>query len=135
MLTYGDGVADIDLSKLLEFHKSQGKLATITAVQPSGRFGALDIKDDGTISNFAEKPKGDGAFVNGGFMVFEYGVFDYIKNGDKEILERAPLENLAKDGQLSAYKHTGFWQPMDTMRDKEFLEKQLSQNTAEWVKW
>lgn len=135
MLTYGDGVADVDISELVKFHKSHGKKATVTAVQPSGRFGALDINEDGGISSFIEKPRGDGAFVNGGFMVLDYSVFDYIKNGDKEVFEKAPLEGLSEDGELMAYKHTGFWQPMDTLRDKELLENELRSGQASWVKW
>lgn len=135
MLTYGDGVCDVDIEKLADFHKSHGKKATITAVQPGGRFGALDINEGDAIKSFMEKPKGDGAFVNGGFMVLDYSVFDYIKNGDCEVFEKAPLEDLAKDGELMAYKHTGFWQPMDTLRDKELLEGVLKSGNAPWVKW
>ncbi|MGC8483775.1 MAG: glucose-1-phosphate cytidylyltransferase [Thermodesulfobium sp.] len=134
MLTYGDGVADIDLKALVEFHKSKGKYATITAVQPSGKFGALNLSEDGMIRSFIEKPVGDGGWVNGGFMVMEPEVFDYIK-GDETILEREPLENLAKDGQLCAYKHRGFWQPMDTMRDKNTLESLWNSGKAPWKIW
>mgnify|MGYP001626391573 FL=1 len=134
MLTYGDGVADIDLKALVEFHKSKGKYATITAVQPSGKFGALNLSEDGMIRSFIEKPVGDGGWVNGGFMVMEHEVFDYIK-GDETILEKEPLENLAKDGQLCAYKHRGFWQPMDTMRDKNTLESLWNSGKAPWKIW
>ena len=134
MLTYGDGVADIDLKALVEFHKSKGKYATITAVQPSGKFGALNLSEDGIIKSFVEKPVGDGGWVNGGFMVMEPEVFDYIK-GDETILEREPLENLAKNGQLCAYKHRGFWQPMDTMRDKNTLENLWNSGKAPWKIW
>ncbi len=134
MLTYGDGVADIDLKALVEFHKSKGKYATITAVQPSGKFGALNLSEDGIIKSFVEKPVGDGGWVNGGFMVMEHEVFDYIK-GDETILEKEPLENLAKDGQLCAYKHRGFWQPMDTMRDKNTLESLWNSGKAPWKIW
>jgi len=134
MLTYGDGVADIDLKALVEYHRNKGKYATITAVQPSGKFGALNLSEDGTIKSFIEKPVGDGGWVNGGFMVMKPEVFDYIK-GDETVLEREPLENLAKDGQLCAYKHRGFWQPMDTMRDKNTLESLWSSGKAPWKIW
>ena len=133
MLTYGDGVANINIKELLEFHKRHGKFATVTAVQPSGRFGALDL-DEGKVKAFKEKPKGDGAWINGGFFVLEPQVFDYI-NGDETIWEREPLENLAKDGQLMAYKHTGFWKPMDTLRDKRELQVLWESGEAPWKIW
>lgn len=134
MLTYGDGVADIDIFSLLEFHRRHGKLASVTAVQPSGRFGAMQIDESQRVQTFQEKPDGDGGWVNGGFFVFEPSVFDYIE-GDQTILERDPLERLAADGQLQAYKHSGFWQPMDTLRDKIRLEELWKSNQAPWKVW
>lgn len=134
MLTYGDGVSDVDIKALLAFHKSHGKLATVTAVQPSGRFGALALDGQDNVNAFAEKPKGDGAWINGGFFVFEPEVFDYIA-GDETILERDPLEKLAADGQLAAYKHHGFWQPMDTLRDKNELNAKWDAGQARWKVW
>ena len=134
MLTYGDGVGDINIPELLDFHRKQGKLATLTAVQPSGRFGALKIDTGGTVRAFAEKPDGDGAWINGGFFVFEPGVFDYIE-GDETMLERAPLERLARDGQLAAFRHEGFWRPMDTLRDKNELELLWNNGRAPWKTW
>ena len=133
MLTYGDGVANINIKELLEFHKKHGKFATVTAVQPSGRFGALDL-DENKVKAFKEKPKGDGAWINGGFFVLEPQIFDYIK-GDETIWERDPLENLAKDGQLMAYRHTGFWKPMDTLRDKRELESLWQSGNPPWKVW
>jgi len=135
MLTYGDGVSDVNIPQLLEFHKKSGKKATLTAVQPSGKFGALGISNDNTITSFKEKPSGDGAWINGGFFVLEPSIFDYINEGDKTIWERTPLENLSKDNQLSAYKHGGFWRPMDTLRDKLDLEEYWNQNIAAWKIW
>lgn len=134
MLTYGDGVCDINIQKLYEFHKQSGKLATMTAIQPGGRFGTLDIDADNTIERFSEKRKEDGGWINGGYMVIEPKVIDYIE-GDQTIFERAPLERLAAEGQLQAYKHDGFWQCMDTMRDKTLLEELLEQNKAPWKIW
>ncbi|MBK3333204.1 glucose-1-phosphate cytidylyltransferase [Persephonella atlantica] len=133
MLTYGDGVGDINIKELLEFHKKHGKYATLTAVQPSGRFGALDLESN-QVKAFKEKPKGDGAWINGGFFVLEPQIFDYIKS-DETIWERDPLENLAKDGQLVAYKHTGFWKPMDTLRDKRELEALWQSGNPPWKVW
>lgn len=134
MLTYGDGLSDVNLNELEAFHKKSGKLMTLTTVQPEGRFGALDL--DGTaVKRFAEKPKGDGSWINGGFFVCEPKVFDYITEGDATILERTPLENLAKDNQLVAYKHEKFWKPMDTLRDKNQLEQLWSEKTAPWKVW
>ena len=132
--TYGDGVSDVDITQLIEFHRAQKTHATLTAVQPPGRFGALDIKLDQRIDTFREKPKGDGTWVNGGFFVLEPAVFDLLKSDD-DIWERAPLEVLADTGQLSAYKHTGFWQPMDTLRDKNQLEELWASGHAPWKKW
>ncbi|MDO9373183.1 MAG: glucose-1-phosphate cytidylyltransferase [Ferruginibacter sp.] len=134
MLTYGDGVADIDIGKLLAFHRGHGKLITMTSVMPEGRFGALDIDESKRVKNFQEKPKGDGAWINGGFFVCEPGVLEYIE-GDDTIFEKDPLENLARDEQLYSYKHHGFWKPMDTQRDKNQLEDLIKTNTAPWIKW
>jgi glucose-1-phosphate cytidylyltransferase len=134
MLTYGDGLADVDLPGLVRFHNGHGKLATVTAVQPPGRFGALDLTPDSRIKGFLEKPKGDGAWVNGGFFVFEPGVFEYLEGNDM-VLEKEPLEKLAKEGQLMAFKHTGFWQPMDTLRDKNQLEAIWDAGNAPWKLW
>ena len=135
MLTYGDGVSDVDITELLNAHENSGKLATLTAVRPSGRFGALDINSDNAIGAFKEKPEGEKSWINGGFFVCEPEVFDYIKDGDKTIFERAPLETLAKENQLNAYKHKGFWQPMDTLRDKKELTELWQSNKAPWAKW
>ena len=135
MLTYGDGVADIDITALLKFHKKTGKTATVTTVQPEGRFGALDIGADNIIKSFEEKPKGDGGWINGGFFVLEPNVFDYIPDGESVIWERGPLESLAKAGQLAAFKHHGFWKPMDALRDKIILEELWASGKAPWKVW
>ncbi len=135
MLTYGDGVSDVNIHELIKLHEHSGKIATMTAVQPKGRFGALVIKDDVEITSFMEKPKGDESWINGGFFVLEPQVFDYIKDGDPTIFERAPLENLAKNGQLNAYKHNGFWRPMDTLRDKIELTELWQADKAPWALW
>ncbi|WP_428048854.1 glucose-1-phosphate cytidylyltransferase [Candidatus Avelusimicrobium caledoniensis] len=133
LLTYGDGVSDVDIPATIAAHKASGKLITMTAVKPSGRFGALSIDENNTITSFQEKPQGDGAWVNGGFFVCEPQVLDYIK-GDV-YFEQAPLEKLAKDGQLHAYKHSGFWQPMDTLKDKKLLTDLWYSGQAPWKKW
>ena len=133
LATYGDGVADLDVSALVEFHKSHGKLATVTAVRPPARFGCLDIDGD-RVANFAEKPRMSEGWINGGFFVFEPGVFDYL-DGDSCVLEHKPLESLAADGELMAYRHDGFWQPMDTLRDKQNLEKLWADGQAPWKVW
>jgi len=134
MLTYGDGVGDVDISKLMEFHKEHGKLITMTSVLPEGRFGALDIDDSLKVNSFKEKPKGDGAWINGGFFVCEPEIFDYIES-DKTIFEREPLEQLAAEGELYTYKHSGFWKPMDTQRDKSQLEELIDSKKAPRIKW
>jgi len=134
LLTYGDGVADIDIAALVASHKRAGTLATLTAVRPQGRFGALDLGDDNTVTSFSEKPPGDGGYINGGFFVLEPGIFDYIQD-DATVWERSPLEHLAADHQLSAYVHDGFWQPMDTLRDRNLLEKLWSEERAPWKVW
>ena len=133
LLTYGDGVADVNIEETIIAHKKSGKLCTMTAIQPVGRFGALDIGSDNTIHSFMEKPKGDGSWINAGFFVCEPQVFDYIT--EDTMFERAPLENLAKDGQLNAFKHTGFWQPMDTLRDKKSLTEMWQNDKAPWAVW
>ncbi len=135
MLTYGDGVSNIDIPMLIEHHNKSGRLATLTAVQPSGKFGALQITDTDQIASFMEKPQGDGAWINGGFFVCEPQMFDYIKEGDATIWERGPLEGAARDGMLHAYKHTGFWKPMDTLRDKLELNDMWDSNKAPWKVW
>lgn len=134
MLTYGDGVADVDIDALLAAHRSSGRLATVTAVQPSGRFGAMEISGESTVSAFQEKPVGDGGWINGGFFVVEPEVLGYI-GGDATLWEKEPLERLAKEGQLTAYQHSGFWQPMDTLRDKNHLEELWQSGSAPWKVW
>lgn len=134
MLTYGDGVSDVNLKELLDFHKRHGKKITMTSIQPEGRFGALKIEEDNKISNFLEKPKGDGAWINGGFFVCEPSVLNYIQN-DETIFEREPLENLAKEGELYSFKHAGFWKCMDTLRDKNQLNEMWDSGKAKWKSW
>jgi glucose-1-phosphate cytidylyltransferase len=134
MLTYGDGVSDVNIPELLYAHQRSGKLATVTSTQPNGRFGALALNEYNEVQGFEEKPRGDGAWVNAGFFVMQPEVFDYIE-GDSTMLEREPLENLAKDGELVAYKHHGFWQPMDTLRDKNQLEELWAGGQAPWRLW
>lgn len=136
MLTYGDGVADIDINRLINCHKKSGKYLTLTAVKPSGKFGALDISADGSINTFQEKPQGDGAWINGGFMVCEPEVFNYIEpDRDDVIFERSPLEKLAFDKQLNSYKHEGFWYPMDTLHGKNQLTEMWQSGKAPWAVW
>ena len=134
MLTYGDGVGNIDLTALLAFHKAHGKIATVTAAQPAGRFGLLDLTEDNLVGGFQEKPKGDGSWINVGFFVLEPAFFDYLGD-DTTILEREPMERLARDGQLVAYKHEGFWYAMDTLRDKNHLENLWQSGKAPWKVW
>jgi glucose-1-phosphate cytidylyltransferase len=141
MLTYGDGVADVDIAQLLAFHKAHGRLATITAVQPLGRFGALEVDEDGVgsasapaVRAFHEKPSGDGAWVNGGFFVLEPGVLGRI-HGDATLFEDEPLESLAAEGELRAFRHRGFWQPMDALRDLRALQAQWESGEAPWAVW
>jgi glucose-1-phosphate cytidylyltransferase len=131
--TYGDGLSDINISKLIEHHERNGNLATISAVYPPGRFGTVDIKGDKVVS-FNEKPKGDGMLINGGYFVLSPKVIDYIED-DKTIWEQEPMETLAKDGQMSALVHKGFWHPMDTLRDKKYLEDLWISGKAPWKKW
>jgi len=132
--TYGDGVADVDVGALIDFHKQHKRLATLTAVQPPGRYGALQLDADGTVLGFQEKPEGDGGWINGGFFVLEPGVIDLIE-GDATTWEQEPLKSLARDGQLSAYHHQGFWQPMDTLRDRVHLEELWQAGKAPWKVW
>jgi glucose-1-phosphate cytidylyltransferase len=134
-ITYGDGVSNLDIKKLIQFHKEQNTYATLTAVQPPGRFGTFKLgSKDSKINSFKEKPKGDGAWVNGGFFVLEPEVFSYIE-GDDTVWEKEPLEGLANDGKLSAHKHHGFWQPMDTLRDKNVLEELWKSDSVPWKLW
>ncbi|MGB5982575.1 MAG: glucose-1-phosphate cytidylyltransferase [Nonlabens sp.] len=135
MLTYGDGVADIDIDALLKTHIEHGKAVTMTAVQPEGRFGSLKFFGEQKIASFQEKPKGDGTWINGGYFVCEPQVFDYIKDGDSTVFEKKPLENLAEDGELYSYKHYGFWKPMDTLRDNKVLNELWDTNKAKWKTW
>lgn len=134
MLTYGDGVGDIDIDKLVEFHKSHGKLITMTSVLPEGRFGAISMDSSNKVNSFQEKPKGDGSRINGGFFVCQPEVFKYITS-DNTFFEREPLEKLALEGELYTYKHKGFWRPMDTLRDKTLLEDMIENKSAPWIKW
>jgi glucose-1-phosphate cytidylyltransferase len=133
-LTYGDGLSNINLKELINFHKKHKKYATMTAVQPLGRFGALNIDSDNIVQNFLEKPKGDGQWVNGGFFVLSKKIFNYIR-GDESVWEKEPLENLAKDLNLKSFKHNDFWQPMDTLRDRELLESLWNSKKAPWKIW
>ena len=134
MVTYGDGLSNLDINSLLAFHKAHGKLATITAVRPPARFGGLSLNEDNSVVEFSEKSQTGEGWINGGFFVFEPGVLDYLIN-DKTILERDPLEKLAIDKQLKAYRHTGFWQPMDTLREKQILESLWATGEAPWKIW
>ena len=135
MLTYGDGVSNVDIQRLLSFHQKNKKKATLTAVQPSGKFGSLLLDETNAVLDFQEKPKGDGAWINGGFFVLEPEIFNYIENDDQSIWERTPLETLASENQLMAYKHDGFWRPMDTLRDKIELESMWNSQNCEWKLW
>ncbi len=132
--TYGDGVADVNINALIEYHRERGKLATLTAVQPAGKFGALQIDSTGSVLSFAEKPKGDARWVNGGFFVLSPKVGDYLKE-DATVWEREPLEEIARSGELSAFQHSGFWQPMDTLHDKLALESLWATDRAPWKVW
>jgi len=134
MLTYGDGVSNVNVTELVKFHKNHGKIATITAIQPGGRFGMLDIDESESINSFKEKSKEDGGWINGGFMVLNPEIINYI-DGDNCIFERYPLETVASMGELKAFRHDGFWQCMDTMRDKELLEKYWMEEQAPWKVW
>ncbi len=135
MLTYGDGVADIDVDALSKFHRGHGKAITMTAVQPDGRFGTFDAGSDDRVLSFLEKPRGDGSWINGGFFICEPKVFDYIREGDRSILERAPLQALAADSELFVYRHKSFWKCMDTLRDKMELNAMWQEGRAAWKVW
>jgi glucose-1-phosphate cytidylyltransferase len=136
LLTYGDGVGDIDIQKTLDFHKQHGKLLTMTSAQPEGRFGALNIdQNTNQVLEFQEKPKGDGSWINAGYFVCQPEVLDYIDAGDEVVFEKDPLKNLAKNGQIHTYKHDGFWMPMDSLRDKTELNKLWKDKQAPWKVW
>jgi len=132
--TYGDGVADLDVTALIEHHKKHGRLATVTAVQPPGRFGSLQFGSSHAVEGFQEKPQGDGTWINGGFFVLEPQVIDRIE-GDATLWEQEPLRSLAAENQLTAYQHHGFWQPMDTLRDRHLLEELWGNHSAPWKTW
>ena len=133
-MTYGDGVSDVNISELVAFHQRHGKLATLTAVQPPGRFGALNLSEENLVRSFKEKPHGDGGWINGGFFVLSRRVLDYIP-GDDTVWERSPLETLAREGNLSAFEHRGFWHALDTLRDKNYLEHAWGSDQAPWKVW
>ncbi len=133
MVTYGDGLADLDIRQLVRFHQSHDRLATVTAVRPPARFGCL-VLENNRVEAFLEKPQAQGGWINGGFFVFDAGVFDYLKD-DQTVLEKEPLERLARDGQLAAFRHHGFWQPMDTLREKQLLERLWESGEAPWKVW
>lgn len=134
MLTYGDGVSDINIADLLKFHKENGRLCTVTTVQPTGRFGAVTLCPNNGVASFAEKPKGDGLWISAGFFVCQPQVFDYIE-GDMTVWEREPMERLAREGQMSAYRYEGFWKPMDTLKDKKDLNEMWNNGLAKWKIW
>lgn len=134
MMTYGDGVCDVDINSLVEFHKANNKIATLTAVVQKQQKGVLDVLENGTVKSFREKQVNDGAAINAGFMVLEPQIFDYL-DGDETVFETTPLERLVKEGQLMSYRHTGFWQCMDSLREKELLENLLKSGKAPWKKW
>ena len=135
MLTYGDGVSDININELVKFHKSHGKSMTMTSAQPDGRFGALNIDKNNQVLEFQEKPKGDGSWINAGYFVCEPKVFDYITQGDSTVFEQEPLKNLAQNGEIFTFKHDSFWMPMDTLRDKMKLNDMWNSNDAPWKVW
>lgn len=135
MLTYGDGVADIDIPALIDFHRKSGKIATLTAVRPTARFGVLHIEKDGGVSEFVEKPEATESWINGGFFVLEPEVFDYIPDSPNTIWEREPLMKLAANGQLNAFAHSGFWRPMDMLKDKKDLNELWDAGRAPWKIW
>lgn len=135
MLTYGDGVCDVNINDLVAYHEKNARYATMTAIQPGGRFGVLDINENNIIDRFTEKAKEDGGWINGGFMVLEPEIFNYLNDDPNLVFERAPLESVAKDGQLIAYKHNGFWQCMDTMRDRIILNEMIDNHRAPWMVW
>lgn len=134
-LTYGDGVSDVDISRSIKEHKGSGKLLTVTAYKPQGKFGSLELAEDGNVSSFTEKPAGDGMWINAGYFVCEPEIFDYITEGDSTIFERAPLENIAADGKMISFKHRGFWKPMDILKDNKELNEMWDNGTAPWKIW
>ncbi len=134
LLTYGDGVADVNIDALVKSHYKDGRVVTMTAVQPDGRFGTFEEKD-GKVKSFLEKPRGDGSWINGGFFVCENKVFEYLPESDSTVFEQAPLQNIAADGELSVFKHSGFWKCMDTLKDKNDLEAMCAANEAPWIIW
>ena len=135
LLTYGDGVSDIDIKKTLKFHEQHGKLMTMTSAQPDGRFGALNVGKNNKVIDFREKPRGDGSWINAGYFICQPEVLDYINDGDDVVFEQEPLRNLAKNGEIYTYKHDGFWMPMDTIRDKIKLNEMFDNKTAPWMVW
>ena len=135
LLTYGDGVANVDIQATLDFHKKHGKLMTMTSAQPDGRFGALDINENDKVVAFKEKPRGDDSWINAGYFICQPEVLDYIPQGDDAVLEQEPLKNLAKDGQIYTYKHNDFWMPMDSLRDKIKLDEMCKSQDAPWMVW
>ena len=135
MLTYGDGVSDVNIPELIKSHEASKKLATLTSVRPAGRFGSIVIQNTGLVESFKEKPEGVEDWINGGFFVMEPELFNYFKDGDSTILECKPLEQLAENKQLNAFKHNGFWRPMDTLRDKNELNEMWTKGTAPWALW
>ena len=135
MLTYGDGVGDVDLDQLLEFHRSHGKILTVTGVRPPGRFGELETDDDGKVMEFNEKPQAAGGLISGGFFVASSKIFDYIEDRDDVVFEQGPMRQLVKDGEMMIFNHKGFWQPMDTMREYQLLNKLYDEGNAPWKTW
>jgi len=135
MLTYGDGVSDVNILKLIEFHEKKKKTLTLTSVQPTGKYGSLTIDPTGIVNSFLEKPDGDGAWISGGFFVVEPAIFKYLTNGKSTVLERDPFEKLANEGQIAAFKHTGFWKSMDTLKDKGELTNMWLNGNAPWALW
>jgi len=135
MLTYGDGVSNINIKELIKFHKNHGQAVTMSSVQPEGRFGALHVNHDNRINKFKEKPKGDGNWINAGFFLCNPEVFNYIDTGESVVFEEEPLQRLAEDGQLFTYKHTGFWKPMDSLKDKNDLNKLWDSGSPPWKSW
>ena len=134
LLTYGDGLSDVNIKKLVKFHKSHGKILTMTSVMPEGRFGAITIKDDNKVLSFDEKPRGDNRFINGGYFVCDPKIFNYI-NDDTEVFEQSPMKKLAKDGEIYSFKHYGFWKPMDSLKDKNDLNEMWNSNNIPWKTW
>ena len=135
LLTYGDGVTDMNIAESIKLHKESGKALTVTAYKPQGKFGSLDIDEQGNVKAFTEKPAGDGSWINAGYFICEPEVFNYITEGDSTIFEKAPLENIAKDGKMNSFKHTGFWKPMDILRDNKELNDMWDSGKAPWKVW